>query len=269
LGIKDENIGIFTRLGLTNRQAEVYLTIFKLGQTTAGACAKTMQIARAEIYRAISTLEKIGLVKRVIASPTIFRAIPIADGLSILLQRNAEKHEENCRHAKHFLRNFINNREKPSQEDYQYTLTSGFKAESREFEKALLDTQTSADGILLWRDVQFSVNRTFKIFRKLVKRGVKFRCITNISEDEKLPQTIQTLKKTGSFEMRFASTVPTAGINILDRKKVEFIIVPQGDYSKMQVLRSNDPALVDLAQDYFELKWQSATARAGSGKKIK
>ena len=69
--------------------------------------------------------------------------------------------------------------------------------------------------------------------------------------------------------MRFASTVPTAGINILDRKKVEFIIVPQGDYSKMQVLRSNDPALVDLAQDYFELKWQSATARAGSGKKIK
>ena len=83
MGLKDKDVGIFTRLGLTNRQAEVYLTIFKLGQTTVGACAKTMQIARAEIYRAISTLEKIGLVKRVIASPTIFRAIPIADGLSI------------------------------------------------------------------------------------------------------------------------------------------------------------------------------------------
>lgn len=92
---KDNGVNIFTQLGLTNRQAEVYLATFELGKPTANSIAQTLQIARSEVYRATPELQKLGLIKKIIKNPVAFTATPLSEGLSILLQRNAEKHKEN------------------------------------------------------------------------------------------------------------------------------------------------------------------------------
>lgn len=262
---QDDGDDIFTKLGLTIRQAEVYLTIVKLGQPTVKSIAQTLQIARAEVYRATPELQKLGLIKKIVTTPISFRATPLSEGLSILLEHNAEKHKEIRAKSEQFLRNFKNcNREKPSQENFHYRLTSGFKAERREFSKGLRELQTSSDGMFFWRGILFVICSNFENYRDALKRGVKFRYIVNIPEDEKMPQIIQTLKETGSFEVKSASIVPKVGIDILDKKNAHIITATNADDSEnaeIEVLRSNYPAVVALFQDYFELKWQSATPR--------
>jgi sugar-specific transcriptional regulator TrmB len=270
LSQQDRGVNILTQLGLTNRQAEVYIATFELGQPTAKSIAQTLQIARSEAYRATLQLQKLGLIKKIIVNPVVFRAVPLSDGLSILLQNEAEKHKENRAKAEHFLLNFKNhNREKPSQETSQYCLTSGFKSVKREYLRDLSEAQTSKDCILEWRAIIAVVNGNFEYFKEILERGVKIRYITHVSEGTKMPQSIQTLTKTGSFEVKSASTIPKAGIDIFDKKLVHIITVPNPHSKEIEVLRSDNPAVVGLAQDYFEVKWRSATTLADTKKALK
>lgn len=255
---QNNGVNIFTQLGLTNRQAEVYLAIVKLEQPTAKSIAQTLQIARAEVYRATPELQKLGLIKKIITTPTAFKATPLSEGISILLQRNAEKHEAIRNEAKQFFRNFKNrNREKPNQENAQYYLTSGLKPALRDYLKDLSEVQTSRNCIFNWRCILNGINSDFEQHKNALERGVKIRFITHIPEGEKMTQSIKTLMKTGSFEIKCVSTAPKAFTDIFDKKSVHIITLPND--SGIEVLRSNNPAVIELAQDYFELKWQVAT----------
>jgi sugar-specific transcriptional regulator TrmB len=266
LSPQDNGVNVFTQLGLANRHAEVYIAIVKLGQPTARSIAQTLQIARAEVYRAIPELQKLGLIRKIVATPATFRATPLSEGLSILLQRNAEKHKKTQRKAEQFLQNFKNhNREELSQEN-SYWLTVGSKPVDREYLRDLSEIQTSKDCILKWRVILAVVNRDFEYIKKALEKGVKIRYITHIPEDMKMPQIIQTLMKTGSFEVKSASTIPKADLDIFDKKLVHIITVPSSNPKEIEVLRLNNPAVVELAQDYFELKWQSATTLASTKK---
>jgi sugar-specific transcriptional regulator TrmB len=241
------------------QQTKVYLALNKLEQATVRTIAKTAQIDRAEVYRAIPTLQKLGLIKKIITTPTAFKATPLSEGLSILLQQDAEKHKSIQNEAKRFLRDFKNrNEEKPSQESAQYCLAVGLKLVYREYLRELSKIQTSKDCILEWRGVMALVNRDFEYIKELLEKGAKLRYITHIPKGTKMPQNIQTLTKTGSFEIKSVSANPKAGIDIFDKKIVHIITVTNSP-KEIEVLRSNNPAVVQLLQDYFELKWQSAT----------
>lgn len=257
---QDKGVNVLTQLGLTTRQAEIYLAIVRLGPATVKVIAQTLQIARAEVYRSTAELQKLGLITKNIATPSSFRAVPPSEALSILLQQNAEKHENLRVKAEQIFRNYKNyNIEKTIQENTRYYITSGAKAEHREFAKDLAEIQTSMDCVLNWKDVIFVINKYFKELKEVLKRGVKIRYVTNIPEGTKLPQNIQTLKKTGSFVVKTSSTIPKAGIDIVDKKLVRIISFPDPARSEVEVLRLNNLEIVDLAQEHFELKWNSAT----------
>jgi len=78
---------ILLQLGLTNSQAKVYLNMTKLGTGKAKAIWQLSGVARQDLYRILLDLQKAGLVERVIAAPNEFRAIPLAEGISILIER--------------------------------------------------------------------------------------------------------------------------------------------------------------------------------------
>lgn len=251
------DLSIFTQLGMTIRQAEVYMAINELEQAKVVTIAKTVETDRAEIYRVIPKLQEIGLIKKIVTTPVSYRAVPLSEGLSILLQRNAEKHKEIEAKAKQFLEN-CNNKEKTSREEFQYTLTSGLKGVDREFLRHLKETETSRDGIFMWDGILYIINAYLKEHKKAIERGVKIRYITHIPKKTKLPQVIQTLKKTGGFEIRNTSTKLHAGVAIHDKKSFAVVTSSNSNPKEMEALWSNNPAVAKLAQDYFELKWQSA-----------
>lgn len=250
---KDYDLSIFTQLGMTGRQAEIYIAISKLGQAAVKTIAKTAQTDRAEIYRVMPKLQKLGLIKKIVTTPITLRAIPLSEGLSILLQRNSEKHKEIQTKAEQFLRSF--KEKKTNQKDFQYTLTSGLKGVDREFLRNLGEIQTRLDCIFQWRGILYRVNRQFEDYKEALERGIKIRYITHVPEGEKMPQTIQTLKKTGFFEIRNAATAPKAGIAINDKKSISIVTLSGSNTNELEVLHSNNPAVAGLAQDYFELKW--------------
>ncbi len=261
INTENGDLSVFIQLGVSMRQAQVYLANAQLGQATAAAIAKNVQADRAEIYRALIKLEKRGLTRRCITKPLTFRSVPITEAFSILLQQNAEKHNRIRDETEKFITKFREqNNETSNQENAQcYYLTSGLKAEDYEFKGELEQLQKSKDGIYDWKFLLSGINRHLEESKKALEKGVKIRDITCIPEGAKMPQIVQNLMEVGSFEVRSASTAPMAGIAILDKKLVQIISIPKGYLKEIEVLRSNDPAVVGLAQDYFDIKWQTAT----------
>ncbi len=252
------DLTIFTQLGMTIRQAEVYIAISELEQAKVTTIAKTARTDRAEIYRVIPKLQKLGLIKKVVTTPVSYRAVPLSEGLSILLQKNAEKHKEIQTKAKQFLEDF-DRKGKTNREDFQYTLICGSKNIDREFTKHIGEIKTSRDGIFGWNEILYMVNTYFKEHQKALEKGVKIRYITHKPEGAKTPQTIQTLKKTGAFEIRNTTTKLKAGAVIHDKKSFAVVTSPNSSSNEMEALCSNNPAVAKLAEDYFDLKWESTT----------
>lgn len=260
LRLVDKELSIFVELGVTLRQAEVYVAICKLGQATVKTIAKTVQTDRAEIYRVTPMLQKLGLIKKVLTTPLSFRAIPPSEAISTLLQRNAEKQEELRAKANKFLKNF-KSRDSSCREDFQCTITSGLQGVQREFLRGLKETQTCKDGIFLWSVILLTVESNFEEYEKALERGVKFRHITHLrpEEEKDMPQKIRILQKKGSFEIRNAASIPKAGVAIHDKKKIVIVTASGPNTEELEVLQSNNPSIVELIQEHFELRWQSAT----------
>jgi sugar-specific transcriptional regulator TrmB len=257
---ENNDLNVFIHLGLTGRQAQVYLAIarFQSGQT-AKLIAKTVPAASAEIYRAIIELEKLGLIQRYLTTPVTFKATDISETFSILLQRNAEKYSQIKIEAKEFIKKFkIQKDIIPSQENMQYCLTMGLKAESREFARDIKETQISRDIMTDWKLGLKWMNKHFEVIKQSLERGVKKRYLSNIPKNQKMPKIMQVLKKAGSFEVKSALTIPQAGIDIFD-KKIVHIIMPNYNMNDIRVLRLVDYNIGELAQEYFDMKWQSAT----------
>ena len=56
---------ILTNLGLTPVQARVYLALVESGPLRISAISKASDVARPDVYRILSNLEKIGLVEKI------------------------------------------------------------------------------------------------------------------------------------------------------------------------------------------------------------
>ena len=243
-----KDVEILNQLGLTSRQAEIYLTIVELVQPTAKQIASTLKIARAEVYRVTSELYRTGLIQKVISTPTTFKPVSLKEAFEILLQLNAKKQNEIQAEAEQFLHTFRSTRAESNQ-DPQYCLATGSNMVDRQYLKDLQKIEESKDCILNWKTIRLIVNRDFELLKEALKRGVRIRFITVIPENEEMPKYISTLAKGGSFEIKSTSTIPKAGIDIFDQKIIHVITLPHSTLKEIEVLRSDNEALVDALQD--------------------
>jgi sugar-specific transcriptional regulator TrmB len=255
----NENLNVFLDLDMTIQQAKVYIALNKMEQATVKTIAVAAQMNRAEVYRVIPKLQKLGLVKKIISTPIAFRAVPLSEGFAILLEHNTEKHRKIQLLTQQFLRNSEKHNKNTIQENPEYDLTTGLRAVKRNYRADLQETQTSKDCVLDWKTMSDVVNRDLEYIKEALEKGVKIRYITCPPKDAETPRFIKTLSKPNSnaFELKTVSAVPSAGVDIYDKKIVHFV-VSNSNREEIEVLRTTSSALVELAQDYFELKWRSA-----------
>ena len=90
----DENTELLLGLGLTLNQAKVYLAVIKLEKTTVGKVASFSKVRREDVYRILPSLEKMGLVERLLGKPAEIRATRISDALSLLVAEEKGKSDE-------------------------------------------------------------------------------------------------------------------------------------------------------------------------------
>lgn len=260
LSSRDEAVQTLTSLGLTSCQARVYLALVQSGISTAKTISKVSNVARQDTYRITAGLQKLGLVEKTITKPVMFRAVPIKDGLSILLEKRSGETLELQKKTRELI-NILKERVKPAfqQEEVQFALISGREALINEAKKAIEKAQTSIELVTSSKMFFPWVISQEKLYKEAVERGVKIRLIIDKPEDnQKLPDILQTLKKDSSFRIKYVPTLPLSRMGVYDRKDVYINTSTVAVFKAAPVLWTNNPNLLTALQDFFEILWLTA-----------
>jgi sugar-specific transcriptional regulator TrmB len=257
---QDEDFQALTSIGLTVLQAKVYLALVTLGEATIKAISKTARVARQDIYRITSELQKYGLVEKIIATPNEFKVIPLRDGISILLQRIYEERAEADRKVMKLMERYKDNDANANliEKEPQFVLVPE-KDVSLSIKRAIENTQISVDTITTLIRFRSGIFDFDEMLTEALKRGVKFRFIIDKPEDQKsLPEISKALAKNPLLKIRYGHHPPLAVVGIFDRQEVIISTSTIMRLDENPVLLSNNPCLLLMAQNYFEMAWITA-----------
>jgi sugar-specific transcriptional regulator TrmB len=267
MSLQDECNEVLIRLGLTNLQATVYLSLCRLGRVSIKTISNDTKIDRAHIYQVINRLQEIGLVQKILKNPNLFESISLQEGLQILLERKDKEFtvtRQDTETTITKLRNYKS--EDLPNDDCQFVLIPGKEAHSRVFNKLFEKTQTTYDGIFL-RQEDFS---NLIIFRKedhtydLIEKGVKIRLVVCRSNKKDFPTSevtriIKKMNTDGLFQIRYSNLCAAAMFGIIDKKEIYINVGSASEWKEKPSLRSNNPRLVAIAQGYFDYLWREST----------
>ncbi len=259
--LRKEDVDALTGLGLSVLQAKVYLALADLGSATVKAISKSADVARQDMYRLISELQEMGIVEKIIAAPTEFKALPIREGISILLNRKEE--ETSKAHDK--AMELLNRRENAASNTEQKAVNQFVMIPEREalifrLEKAFETAQNTVENVLYWRRFSQGVTIMGQSLEEALKRGVTIRNIVEKpASDSSLPKAFSHLNKYSNFEVRFCSSPPESVMGIVDRQEVFIATSTQGDAAESPALWTNNGSVLMLSLNYFESLWTTAT----------
>ncbi|MGD6850653.1 MAG: TrmB family transcriptional regulator [Candidatus Bathyarchaeia archaeon] len=254
-----DGIQLLTGLGLTTRQAKVYLSLTQCGAPSVKEISKASNIPREDLYRILQVLQNLGLVEKRITSPVSYEAIPLSEALSFLYERKINQTMELQYEAKKFFEKYMQNfQPKRTSEDAQFVLIPEKEAVIARRKKSIDSANNTIDIINSWRRFAFSLQVYAKEADNAMDRGVKIRVITQKpKEPNLLSKATEGLRKKPILEIRYAQTPPSALIDIFDDKEVFFLVNEEADLGKSPALWSNNRGLMTVARSYFDMLWFS------------
>lgn len=249
--LEEKTIESLVKLGLTVSQAKVYLTLATSGPCTGKASANSTHIATNDVYRILNELLEKGLVEKVIAKPTRYKATQINDGLSILLEGKKEEYIEAEMQVK-VLNELIElkNQEITHQEESQFIITSEVKNLMKMHDRLGQTSKQSIDFVLPLKATE-SLRDYPQYLERATKRKVKIRAIVIENDFKKRSQVTENR----FFEVRtFKDIKQSFGMHIFDNQEVTMSISEK----PMPSLWTNNAHIVRIARVYFEDMWNSA-----------
>jgi sugar-specific transcriptional regulator TrmB len=249
-----ETLNLLIDLGLTCSQAKAYLALTLLKKAEAKKIAKASGIARQDIYRIMPELEKAGLVEKFLATPILYRAIPLQEGSKKLLDKKTSQCstlQEKIKLLESYPEQWVE-----GEEANHFVLTS---------ERGLLQKKIDSEISGAKVDIKaISASDGFKVllfnhlgaFKAVMKRGVKIRVITEES-DFKLSGDEQALCRNSLFEIRYVEAPVPYVFTVFDGKEVSIRVSD----ATVPSLWTNNPTVVKLAEASFENLWSTASAK--------
>jgi sugar-specific transcriptional regulator TrmB len=253
--IQEEYIQTLSGLGLSFLQAKTYMNLAKIGKADARTISKSSSVARTDVYRIMLTLEKLGLVERIIAETTIYKATPIKESLSILLQKRREESSGLEKKANSLLESFQSSDPKDAlEENPQFKITSEIKLLLKMHENLIRSAQASVDIIMPAKILQLMLFN-HQYFFKEAQKSVKIRIIIQKVGEKTSVIKPEDLSKKRLIEIRYSSNSDLFGMHIFDGKEVTYQI---SEKNILPSLWSNDCNVLKLAESYFENIWTNA-----------
>ncbi len=260
LPVRDEYTSTLTRAGLTLLQAKIYLTLAGCDKQTIKMIAKAANVDRANVYREILNLQKMGLVKKIISTPNLFEAIPVKDCISILLQRKIEDFEKISKETKELAKHFSANKDSiVLNEEPQFVIIPKKAIFIKTSIDVIQNAQVSNDTITSLRRFTQAMPYSFRAHQIALERGTKTRVIIQKPETENFSKYLQTLMTYSNFQLRQVSKPPTAFGGCFDGKSVSILIDYVADITESAALWTNHHSFIALFQNYFEKLWTSST----------
>jgi sugar-specific transcriptional regulator TrmB len=255
----EEDTKLLTRLGLTELQAQIYLILARMDKATLRDLSVAAKVDRANVYRVINRLQELNLIEKLLATPTIFRALPLNEGLKMLLEKKDQEHNE----IKAKTRDMLSRYKKVSQdavgEDVsQFILVPDGRLTKRKVAEMIDSNQKSHDILIYWADFKSQAKAVASMWTKVLVRGVKVRIIVFLEKNEKLPSSVLCLRRYPYFEVRKASAPPKVTLSIIDGREILISVTPSISPRGKPGLYVNNHGVVGLVEEYFELAWRDS-----------
>ncbi len=255
-----DDVDVLVSLGLTGRQARVYLALLRIGEAKAKAIADLSLVNRQEIYRIIDSLQLIGLVQRNVTAPTTFTAAPIAEGTKLLLQQKTSELSIMCQKAKQLTKQFNQticclNPVASDQKTCLGTVSEGDRG--KKYRYAIEKTQLTIEAVTSWKRFKQTTTLFESELQNALQNGVIIHIVTEKLPNQPLPKWVtQTRNKYSSrLHLKTFPTTPAATIAIFDYAQVAIAFTSNTQLTKGPDLWSNNPTLIALSRTYFTSIW--------------
>lgn len=251
----DKVLDILMKLGLTELQAKTYLTLTRFDKAEVKKISETAKIARQDLYRIIPTLEKLGLVEKIIATPILYKAIPLSEGTSSLFQRKSNEYSSLKSSLELLTAHPEENSKAVAEEENEaeFVITSERKRLVAKLEKAYSES-TSIDIMLPGNALNFMIFNFYESLSVALAKDAKVRVIANTTDmRSRTKQKLENLKANQSFEIKFVETAFEFGMAICNSREVNIAI----SNKEVPSLWTNNRQLVKISQIMFENEWNS------------
>jgi sugar-specific transcriptional regulator TrmB len=254
MNIKEQDIAILHKLGLTPVEAKIFLISSKIGRQKIERIATLADIDRSNTYNIIRKLQKIGLTDEILGKPNLYESLPVKEAVSILLISKENEFKSIEKEANSFVDS--NNLEVPKDIDcgrFQI-IKRPKKAMQQGVIKRLENAKQGFDLIINEKIFAFLFVNLAAEQLNCVKRGINYRLITEKTILDKFKTEIIPFAKSANFEIRCLSQSPQVCIVIMDGDFASLHLVTNID-SEMQMLQTNHRGCVKIFQSYFDKVW--------------
>jgi sugar-specific transcriptional regulator TrmB len=254
----EEESKILMQLGLTILQVKVYLALAKMESATPKTLSLSTKIDRANIYRVIIQLEKLELVEKMLMNPTHFNALPVDEGIKMLLESKDTEYSQFKAKTKEVLAKYKpQSKHVLDETSCEFALIPDGKFTEHKIAEMINRNEKTHDIIFYWRDCSSDVEGVIKQWETLLLKGVKIRALVFMGINEHLPKAICALKKYGNiFEIRRTLTPPKATVNIIDGKQSFISLTPKLLPPGNPGLWISNLTVTSLIQEYFDIIWR-------------
>jgi sugar-specific transcriptional regulator TrmB len=255
---------ILCDFSLTKTQAKIFLAILQLNFATVREIAQHSKVRREQVYRITPQLEELGLVIRGVESPTRFRAIPMSDALSLLLdeiRENADNNLATLAAKKEQVENNFNLKMIPLQDDVpnpKFTLISERHQILNQINLMIQQAKAKISIIFSRHKILQFLSLYEEILSEAQQKGVTIRIITERSAI--LDDTSSMTKQLTTFSwlnIRYANP-PLVHFIIVDDNELMLATstnVYIGDHPK---LWTTDEELLIEFQQYYASIWKQS-----------
>lgn len=260
---KIEEIKTYKGLGLTKNQAILYLTLVQSGISTVKQLSDCSKVAREEVYRIYPKLIELGLIKKIITSPIRFEAIPIKEGISLLIQRQIQEISDLHKKAKKLAEIAKKFSSKKTKSNFQKKYSSFIIIPKREalirsIKQSIDSAQESISIITSMKRHPRAIYVYNGVIKKALSRGVKFRVVAGEAKED-IPEIAKKFSKHPFTSVKYISSPPAAVVVLVDNSKAFVMTSPTAELEESPALQLGNLSLIKLLQEYFEYVWIKPT----------
>jgi len=257
-----EKTDLLMGLGLTPNQAKVYQTILKLGNATVIQIAKSSSVRREDVYKVLSTLEKMALVEKLLGKPAVIRATPVAGALASLVLDEKVKSDERIASMKAKFQ--VLSKAKwvqpitVGEEQSFYALLPEGKAVITRLTSSIISSKSN----VLWVDTPKEILHLISLLSTEIKSAIHNRVeikliIEDFRPDEDQKKQVQHTINTESINVRF-NPQPLNRFEIFDDKEAMISTNRKNTSEGTSALWTTDNNLIGILKGYFETAWSES-----------
>jgi sugar-specific transcriptional regulator TrmB len=258
----DESTDLLLGLGLSLNQARVYLAVLKLEKTTVAQVAKYSKVRREDVYRILPSLEKMGLIERLLGKPTEIRATPISDALSLLVSEEKNKSDDRLTGMRSSVKRLsLKDWKQPLPgEESIYILIAEKKAILAKTSELIRNSKTEVALIADKGRIIPVLSQFLDEFRQAIKKGAQIRLIfEGQNPDSLLRERVKKLIDVASVNVKFHPEALNHFI-MSDDKEALITADKESGLGESPSLWTNNSNLIGVLRTGFESDWEKAKA---------